>query len=173
MATISKAEYHPTRWLTLVLATLGLWMAGSLILDFVIMPTMYISGMMEETGFTSAGTLIFSVFNRIELVCAAVGLTGLIALAMNLPEKFSSRLRTITGLSLFLFAIAMVYTYILTPQMSALGINLNLFNGFNTIPDGMNQLHLSYFTLEMIKLSVLGIILGWCYRKHSKLDLTF
>jgi hypothetical protein len=72
MATISKAEYHPTRWLTLVLATLGLWMAGSLILDFVIMPTMYISGMMEETGFTSAGTLIFSVFNRIELVCAAV-----------------------------------------------------------------------------------------------------
>jgi hypothetical protein len=37
----------------------------------------------------------------------------------------------------------------------------------------MNQLHLSYFTLEMIKLSVLGIILGWCYRNHSKLDLTF
>jgi uncharacterized membrane protein len=157
----------------MVLATLGLWMGGSLILDFVIMPTMYISGMMEQTGFTSVGTLIFSVFNRVELVCAAVGLTGLIALAINLPEKFSNRLRTLTGLSLFLLGIAMIYTYILTPQMSALGIDLNLFSGLTTIPDGMNQLHLSYFTLEMIKLSILGIILGWCYRNHSKLDITF
>ncbi|HAN75379.1 MAG TPA: hypothetical protein DCQ51_07705 [Planktothrix sp. UBA8407] len=173
MATVSKLEYHPIRWLTMVLATLGLWMGGSLILDFVIMPTMYISGMMEQTGFASVGTLIFSVFNRVELVCAAVGLTGLIALAINLPEKFSNRLRTLTGLSLFLLGIAMIYTYILTPQMSALGIDLNLFSGLTTIPDGMNQLHLSYFTLEMIKLSILGIILGWCYRNHSKLDITF
>lgn len=173
MATVSKLEYHPTRWLTLVLATLAFWMAGSLILDFVIMPTMYVSGMMEDTGFTSAGTLIFSVFNRVELVCAAVGLTGLIALAMNLPEKFSNRLRTLTGLSFFLLAITMIYTYILTPQMSALGINLNLFNGLTAIPDGMNQLHWSYFTLELIKLSLLGTILGWCYRNHSKLDITF
>lgn len=173
MPTVSKLEEHPTRWLTLVLTALALWMGGSLILDFVIMPTMYVSGMMEETGFTSAGTLIFSVFNRFELVCAAVGLTSLIALATTLPEKFSNRIRTITGLSLFLLAIAMIYTYILTPQMSALGINLNLFNGFTSIPDGMNQLHWSYFSLELIKLSLLGIILGWCYRNHSKLDITF
>jgi len=173
MATVSKLEYHPTRWLTLVLGTLAFWMAGSLILDFVIMPTMYVSGMMQETGFTATGMLIFSVFKRVELVCAAVGLTGLIALAMNLPEKFSSRLRTLTGLSLFLLAITMIYTYILTPQMSALGINLNLFNGLATIPDGMNQLHWSYFILELIKLSFLGTILAWCYRNHSKLDLTF
>ncbi len=173
MNTISKLENHPTRWITLVLVTLGLWMGGSLILDFVVMPTMYISGMMEDSAFTATGTLIFSVFNRLELVLAALSVTGLVALGMTLPEKFSNRIRTITGLSFSLFAITLIYTYILTPQMSSLGINLNLFNGLTTIPHGMNQLHFSYFTLELIKLSVLGTILGWCYRNHSKLDLLF
>lgn len=164
MTTLSKVEYNSSRWLTLTLVTVGLWFGGSLVLDFVVMPSMYISGMMNQAEFVSAGSLIFSVFNHIEVVCAAVGLTGLMALGLTLPEGFSNRIRTLSILALTLLAIALTYTYSLTPQMSGLGLNLNLFNSGTEIPAAMNQLHFSYWGLELIKLAVAGTVLGWCVR---------
>ena len=164
MAALSKLEYHPSRWLTVILVTLALWMGGSLVLDFVIMPSMYVTGMMNQSEFVSAGAMIFSAFNRVEVVCAAVGLTGLMALGITLPEGFSNRIRTLSVLALGLLAIALTYTYALTPEMAALGLNLNLFNPVSEVPGGMNQLHFSYWTLELIKLTVVGVVLGWCIR---------
>ncbi|MEB3280933.1 MAG: DUF4149 domain-containing protein [Lyngbya sp.] len=164
MAALSKVEYNPSRWLTVILVTLALWMGGSLVLDFVIMPSMYMTGMMNESGFASAGAMIFSAFNRVEVVCAAVGLTGLMALGITLPEGFSNRIRTLSVLALGLLAIALTYTYALTPQMASLGLNLNLFNPVVEVPSGMNQLHFSYWGLELIKLTVVGVVLGWCIR---------
>jgi hypothetical protein len=52
--------------------TLGFWFSSSIILDWVIIPSLYVSGMMTQSGFASAGYLIFWNFNRIELVCAAL-----------------------------------------------------------------------------------------------------
>ncbi|ERT08342.1 hypothetical protein M595_1651 [Lyngbya aestuarii BL J] len=164
MTTFSKVEYNPSRWLTVILITLALWMGGSMVLDFVIMPSMYMTGMMNQSEFASAGSMIFSAFNRVEVVCAAVGLTGLMALGITLPEGFSNRIRTLSILAVGLFAIALTYTYGLTPQMTALGLNLNLFNPVVEVPTGMNQLHFSYFSLELIKLTLVGIVLGWCVR---------
>ncbi|EAW36944.1 DUF4149 domain-containing protein [Lyngbya sp. PCC 8106] len=164
MTTFSKVEYNPSRWLTVILITLALWMGGSMVLDFVIMPSMYMTGMMNQSEFASAGSMIFSAFNRVEILCAAVGLTGLMALGITLPEGFSNRIRTLSILAVGLLAIALTYTYGLTPQMTALGLNLNLFNPVTEVPTGMNQLHFSYFSLELIKLTCVGIVLGWCVR---------
>jgi uncharacterized membrane protein len=164
MTTFSKVDYNPSRWLTVILVTLALWLGGSLVLDFVIMPSMYMTGMMNQSEFVSAGSMIFSAFNRVEVVCAAVGLTGLMALGITLPEGFSNRIRTLSLLTVALLAIALTYTYGLTPQMTALGLNLNLFNPIVEVPTGMNQLHFSYFGLELIKLTVVGLVLGWCIR---------
>ncbi len=164
MSALSKVEYNPSRWLTIILVTLALWLGGSLVLDFVIMPSMYMTGMMNQSEFVSAGSMIFSAFNRVEVICAAVGLTGLMALGITLPEGFSNRIRTLSLLALGLLAITLTYTYSLTPQMSGLGLNLNLFNSSVEVPTGMNQLHLSYWGLEVIKLTVVGLVLGWCIR---------
>lgn len=173
MAAISKLEYNPSRWLTITFATFAFWISASLILDFVIMPTMYVSGMMEESGFASAGSMIFSLFNRVELVCAALGLTGLMAFGMTMPEGFSNRIRTVTLLAVGLVAISFIYTYTLTPQMIALGVHLNLFTPVTSIPIGMNQLHISYFSLEVVKLTIIGLILNWCYQNRTKVSCFF
>lgn len=167
MSAISKLEYNPSRWLTLVLVTMAFWLGGSLLLDFVIMPGMYVSGMMKEASFASTGAIVFSAFNHIEILCAAIALTVMMMLGKSLPEGFSSRIRTLTALSLVLFAIALLYTYSLTPQMSALGVNLNLFNSVETTPEGMNQLHFGYLSLESLKLFAAGTIFAWCYRNYS------
>lgn len=164
MSALSKVEYNPSRWLTIILVTLALWLGGSLVLDFVIMPSMYMTGMMNQSEFVSAGAMIFSAFNRVEVICAAVGLTGLMALGITLPEGFSNRIRTLSLLAFGLLAITLTYTYSLTPQMSGLGLNLNWFNSGVEVPTGMNQLHLSYWSLELIKLTVVGLVLGWCIR---------
>jgi len=166
MSAISKIQYHPSRWLTLVLVTMAFWLGGSLLLDFVIMPGMYVSGMMEEASFAPTGSVIFSAFNHIEILCASVGLTGMMILGSTLPEGFSSRIRTLTALSFILLAIALLYTYSLTPQMSALGAHLNLFNPVESLPAGMNQLHFGYLSLETLKFFAAGTIVAWCYRNH-------
>ncbi|MDY7020955.1 MAG: DUF4149 domain-containing protein [Cyanobacteriota bacterium] len=168
MTALSKMKYDSSRWLTLILVTLALWMGGSLVLDFVIMPSMYMTGMMEQAEFVSAGSMIFSAFNRIEVICAAVGFTSVMALGITLPEGFSNRIRTLSILALGLLAIALTYTYGLTPEMAALGMNLNLFNSAAEVPTAMNQLHVEYWSLEVIKLAIVSLFLGWSIRATQR-----
>lgn len=167
MTFIPKVEDNPSRWLTLVLITMAFWIGGSLLLDVVIMPAMYVSGMMQEPSFASTGGIVFTAFNHIEILCAALALTGMMVLGMTLPEGFSNRIRTLTVLSSILLAIALLYTYSLTPQMTALGVNLNLFNAVESTPEAMNQLHFGYLSLEALKLFAAGTILAWCYHNHN------
>jgi len=58
--------------------TLGFWLSGSLILDWVILVCVF--GMMTQAGFATAGYLIFWNFNRIELLSAALVLTGVLVM---------------------------------------------------------------------------------------------
>ena len=82
MATISpNLESNQRRWQTIVSLTLGFWLSACIILDLVIMPSMYVSGMMNTPDFTVAGSVMFSVFNRVELLCSTLGLTGLLVLS--------------------------------------------------------------------------------------------
>jgi Domain of unknown function (DUF4149) len=166
MSAFSSVQVKQPAWQTIILFTLAFWLSSSLILDLVIMPGLYASGMMTQTGFATAGYLIFWIFNRIELVCAALVLTGTLALNRTQITTDNSR-RPAILLSIILLTVALVCTYALTPQMSALGLNLNLFEPVAEVPGTMNLLHQGYWVLEVIKLGAGATILGWCYRQKA------
>lgn len=118
--------------------------------------------MMSQAGFTTAGYTIFWNFNRMELLSAAVVLTGALALGKT---RYHWRIGSIV-LSGLLLTIAMLDTYFLTPQMCAIGVQLNLFEAAAAIPSTMNLLHGSYWVLEVLKLVVGGTLLSWCWREQ-------
>jgi uncharacterized membrane protein (DUF485 family) len=147
---------------------LGFWLSSSLILDFVIMPGLSAAGMMTQSSFAAAGYSIFWTFNRIELLCAALVLASL--LALRGPSNLYRQVRRWSiFLSVLLLAIALIYTYIITPQMSALALQLNLLEPTTGMPAGMLQMHEGYWVLEAIKLAAGTTLLGWCYGDLSKL----
>jgi hypothetical protein len=163
MNTISNLQIKQTFWQPLVLLTLGFWLSASLVLDWVIMPSIYLSGMMTQASFSTVGYVIFWNFNRVELLSAAVVLTGVLALS----KTQSHWRRNGIILSVALLVIALLDTYFLTPQMSAIGIHLNAFDVETTIPATMNMLHGSYWVLEVIKLIAGGALLNYCWKQQD------
>jgi hypothetical protein len=159
MNITSSVEFKRSDWQNVVMLTLGFWLSASLILDWVIMPSLYLSGMMTQSGFATAGYVIFWNFNRIELLAAGVVLTGVLALNNTITWH-----RTGILLSVLLLAVTLLDTYLLTPQMSAIGVQLNLFETVAEIPANMNLLHGGYWVLEAVKLIAGGTLLKWCWR---------
>ena len=160
MNAISNLEIKRSTWQTAIMLTLGFWLSASLVLDWVIMPSLYFAGMMNEASFSTAGYVVFWNFNRLELLSAAVVLTAVLAISKtqsNLP------LGSI-ALSGLLLTVTLLDTYFLTPQMCALGSNFSLLAS-NPIPAAMNLLHSGYFLLEALKVLVGGILLTWCWRE--------
>lgn len=147
------------RWQNLIVGSLGFWLSGSLILDLVIMPTLWTTGMMEGSGFASASYSIFWIFNRVELLCAATALSGVWALS-QVAERMNRQTEMFAGAGMLL-AIAMSYAFILTPYMSGLGIDLDIFATTKSIPVEMNQMHSIYWVLEASKLGIAGMLLNW------------
>lgn len=162
MTAVLSFETKRPIWQTIVIVTLGFWLSSSLILDWVIMPSLYVSGMMTQAGFATAGYLIFWNFNRIELLSAALVLTGVLTLGKTHPAT-NNWLRA-TVVSVLLLAVCLLETYFLTPHMCATGVQLNLFESALEIPATMGQLHASYWILEALKLISGGALLRWCYR---------
>jgi hypothetical protein len=162
MAAITNTVSSRPLWRTIVLATLAFWLSGSLLLDLVIMPSLYATGMMTEPGFATAGYSLFGVFNRIELMCVALGLTGVLVLS-NTNRALEQASQWMLPLAVGLFGIVLVCTYQLAPEMSALGLELNWFEPA-TVPALMNQMHLEYWLLEAMKLGGIGLLLSQVYR---------
>jgi Domain of unknown function (DUF4149) len=160
MNAISNVEFKRPIWQTAVILTLGFWLSASIVLDWVIMPSLYLSGMMTQAGFATAGYAIFWNFNRIELLSAGLILTGVLAMS----KTHSWRGGTVV-LSVLLLAVSLIDTYFLTPQMSAIGVQLNLFETATTIPAGMTLLHSGYWVLEAVKLLAAGTLLNRCWRE--------
>ncbi len=165
MTAASSFQLKRPIWQTIVILTLGFWLGGSLLLDWVIMPSLYISGMMSQPGFTSAGYLIFWNFNRIELLSAALVLTGVLVLGRTRLSTNSWRLGAV-ALSLLLLAVSLTDTYFFTPHICAAGIQLNIFESVAEIPAAMNQLHAGYWALEVVKLIAGCTLLSWCFRQE-------
>lgn len=160
MDAISDRGLKQISWSTIVMFALGFWLSGSLLLDSVIIPSLSAAGMMASAGFASAGYLIFGVFNRIELLCAAAVLTSFLVLRRQ--NNFSPWTIVLGGL---LLAITLFYTYILTPQMSGLGLQLNLFDeSLTNMRQEMIYMHWGYWSLEAIKFIAGVTLLRWCYR---------
>jgi len=165
MTATSSLQLKRSPWSTITILTLGFWLSSSLVLDWVIIPSLYVSGMMAQAGFASASYLIFWNFNRIELLCAALVLTGVLVLDTQLAT--SNLRRGAIALSLLLLAISLVDTYFLTPQICAAGLQLNLFESATKMPATMSQLHAGYWVLEAMKLVAGGTLLGWCFRQQN------
>ncbi len=170
-------------WQNIAIGSLGFWLSGSLMLDFVVMPTMWATGMMESSGFASASYSIFWIFNRVELVCAAAALSTIWALSqVNLasverlavcvdahnPEGYTSesmrrcdsnRNHKMFAGAVMLMAIALSYTFILTPYMSGLGFDADIFTTTQSLPAEMDRMHSIYWVLEASKLAIVGMLL--------------
>jgi hypothetical protein len=108
-----------------ILTVIAFWLSASLVLDLLVMPVMYTSGMMAEPSFATAGYSLFEAFNHVELVCAALILTGLLTLRMPVSAfkavVSGSRCRWALGTGAALLCLALVYTYGLTPWDGSLG----------------------------------------------------
>ncbi|HEY9625060.1 MAG TPA: hypothetical protein V6C78_32335 [Crinalium sp.] len=161
MHAIYTPVFSRFKWKTIVVFALIFWLSSSLLLDLVVMPELYSSGMMAQPDFAVAGYSIFWVFNRVELICAALVLTGVLVL-QRMPG-FLHR-RTAIAFSTLLLGIALTYTYVLTPEMSALGLQLDLFNPASTVPGAMDLMHQGYWGLEVLKLVVAGALLSLNYK---------
>lgn len=145
-------------WAKPLLFALTAWLGATLVLDVVVMPCLYIAGMMTSSDFASAGYLLFGTINHLEVLGAAFILTAVLALiSEGLIRPGDRTTPVMQGLSLL--AIALFYTYCLTPAMSALALSLD---GDSVVEVGrtMAILQGEYWVLELIKCLVLGLLLG-------------
>jgi hypothetical protein len=154
-------------WRKTLTIVLAFWLSTSLLLDLVIMPSLAASGMLIQPDFVPAGYGIFWIFNRIELVCAALVVTGL--LIQQKVSNSSDRMTQSVRLSLLMLSATLVCTYFVSPQMSSLGVHLNWFETALNVPAEMNQLHGSYWVLEAMKVTIGGILLNWQLDRPSKM----
>lgn len=165
MNTISHSHHQNQKeinWSAIILFSLGFWLSGSFLLDFVLIPALSASGMMTDGSFASAGFLIFGIFNRIELICASLVLTSALVFAFN--GNFDSKKQTLfVAFSSVLLLIALSYTYLFIPNMSAWGLCLNQFNATTTMPKAMISWHEGYWILETLKYSLGFTLLRWGY----------
>lgn len=162
MATISGTTKQDDRWQSIVMITLAFWLSGSVVLDLIIMPGLATAGMTTQPGFASAGYLLFGVFNHLELLCGALVMTGLLVISSHPVITPSKRSIIFSGL---LLAIAAICTYILTPQMSGWGLQLNLFEPRQSLPGTMIEMQYIYWALEVCKL-IAGTVIFWeCEQK--------
>jgi len=163
MDIISDDKQNPTQWSVVIFVTLCFWLSASLVLDFVIIPSLMEAGMMTQPSFASAGYSMFGIFNHIELLCAAIILSGIFVLTKShiLPKK---QQQWSIILSSLLLGIAFICSYVLTPQMSGLGLDLNWFESTSAMPAEMMELHAGYWGLELMKFLVGGILLTWSFR---------
>lgn len=162
MNTLSNSSLKSINWFGVVLFSLMFWFSSSLLMDFVVMPGLFVSGMMSQPDFGAAGYGLFWVFNRLELVCGALILTGLLVSRQSRDEHsvFISGIRSRWAVEIAtgLLAIVLLLTYALTPAMGALGASLNAFE-VAAVPEGMNQLHALYFGMEALKLLGCGLLI--------------
>ncbi len=155
-------------WQTIAMCALGFWLSGSLLLDFVIMPGLSAVGMMSQANAATVGYSLFWIFNRIELLCAALVLTSLLALRGTSNLYLQVRRWSIL-LSVALLSIALIYTYIMTPQMTALALQLNMLEPLSGMAQGVMPMLEGYWMIEAVKLAAVAVLLGWCYRDARKL----
>jgi hypothetical protein len=165
MNSAIKKVALPWDWNIVVMGVLGFWLSASLMLDLIIVPVLSATGMMADTGFISAGYVLFSVFNRVELVCAGLVLTAFFMFREQ--NRFGDR----QGLNALVLAsgllnIALLYTYVVTPQLSGWGIEMESMTALGTMPSAMVWWHGCYWALEAVKFAFGLTLWRWCYQKN-------
>ncbi|MEL6927912.1 MAG: hypothetical protein AAFO95_04680 [Cyanobacteria bacterium J06600_6] len=165
MQATSPRNFNSMNWSTAIMLALGFWLSGSFIFDFLVVPGLLTTGMMNEPGFASAGYVIFGAFNHLELLCAATVLAGCLVYRYG-SETISIVTSKSVVLATGLLLIALAYTYVLTPQMSSMGMSLDLFATTKVMPASMTPMHIVYWSLELAKL-ILGVSLLRSFYRNS------
>lgn len=168
MNSLPVKRFSHVNWSGIALFALGFWLSASLLLDCLVIPGLLTSGMMNQDGFASAGYLIFGTFNHVELICSALVLTGCLVLNYQKTQTVGNLDKYVFA-AISLVAIALTYTYFLTPQMSSLGLSLNNFSNLQTGVDSMGMMHIAYWVLEIIKIVVGTTLLSKFYRNSCTL----
>ena len=168
MNTFASSGSKPINWSGIIMFVLGFWLSSSLLFDCVIIPSLLSSGMMNTPGFASASYFLFGIFNHIELLCAAVVLAGY--LVFRYGDRFAPQVtnKSVVIASILLL-IALAYTYILTPQMSSMGMSLDQFAAVKIMPSSMAVMHITYWSLEVLKLIAGTVLLRSCYRNSCRI----
>ena len=167
MNTLPLKRFREVNWQALAMFALGFWLSASLLIDCVIIPGLLSAGMMEEAGFAGASYIIFGAFNHIELLSAALVLASI--LTIKYRQEFVIKIDKSVVIASCLLAIALIYTYLITPQMSALGMSLNEFNGTGLLAGSMSRMHVVYWLLEGSKLVLGTVLLSKLYRNSCSL----
>ncbi|MGV2826869.1 hypothetical protein [Myxosarcina sp. GI1(2024)] len=168
MNSISSSPSKQINWQAIVMFALGFWLSASLVFDCLIIPGLLSTGMMNESGFAGASYIIFGSFNHIELLCAAIVLAGCLVFRYGDRSIVHIPNRGIF-LAVTLFIIALVYTYNLTPHISAMGLSLNQFETARAASSSMASMHVTYWILEVVKLVCGATLLRSFYRNSCSL----
>jgi Domain of unknown function (DUF4149) len=142
---------------------LAFWVGGSLMLDTIVMPTLYMAGMMDSSSFASAGEALFLNFNQVELFLGSIVLTAVLVHRHN-PTMEAHQSLGGWGLPLVMLVIAMIDRYGLTPQMGGMGMQLDWVEP-EPMPLVMQIMHVGYWGLEMVKLGAGAVLLNRCFRQ--------
>jgi hypothetical protein len=160
---IAPPETQPwqtSSWHRILPLALAFWMSASLLLDLLVMPVLYQSGMMTESNFVLAGQSLFGSFNRMELILGAIVLVGFLVKQQAPIVERESMGRNLP-IALFLFGIAALYTYSLTPAMTSIGFDSEITG---IIPAQMETMHYVYWVLESLKLVALSLLFSREFR---------
>jgi hypothetical protein len=144
---------------------LALWLGGSFMLDLVVMPTLYKAGMINTAAFASTGQSLFSTFNSLELVLAAIVLVAVLVRRQDRQQEAHLSLGGI-GMPIVLLGIAALDRYGLTPQMGSLGMQLDWLTPVAMSP-AMWVMQGFYWLLEIVKLGGCAVLLNRCFRSES------
>ncbi|MEN9566065.1 MAG: hypothetical protein RLZZ69_1261 [Cyanobacteriota bacterium] len=155
-------------WATVIMFALGFWLSGSLVFDCLVVPGMLTTGMMNEPGFASASYVIFGTFNHLELLCAGTVLAGCFVYRYGYHLTNQINRKSILTAAILL-VISLAYTYIFTPQMSSMGMSLDMFATTETMSSSMTVMHIIYWSLEIIKLVAASVLLRTFYRGYCSL----
>lgn len=137
----------PGLWLGLGLPLA--WIGARLLVDGLLMPLLFSSGMMQSTDFPSMAGIFFASLDRLELMAAATLLTVTL-----LGSRPGINKRFLLAANLLL-AIALLQTYWLTPSLTGLGFAA-LQSG--EMPSAMPLQQGLLWSLEAVKLIILAAL---------------
>jgi Domain of unknown function (DUF4149) len=139
------------------------WMGAIVLLDLVVMPGLYFTGMMQQADFAGAGYSIFGAFSHLEMLVSAVVLTLVlwrIKVTHDAGPQSSESSGRLWLLASMLLMVCCLVSSVLVPQMSALSMPLD--GGFDRVlrdPDEtMNWFHGLYWMLDCLKIFAAGLL---------------
>lgn len=157
-----KAPLHwqDSTWHRILPVVLIFWLSASLVLDFLVMPVLYLTGMMAESHFVLAGQALFGAFNRMELLLGAIVFVSF-WIKQQTPELERESMFRNLPIAAMLLGITVLYTYIVTPAMSGMGF---MEEATGIVPAEMTMMHGLYWVLESVKLFGLSLLFSRDFR---------